>query len=235
MRAPLARAVRRALLGLVASIAVLVPQAANAATATTYTVTFGSGSATMSKYFTGDGSSCLADGSSSYRYEIVTVTVSARSTVSYLDRYDTNDVGVGVFPSGGFNPSSPASGCIVSVDDAGSFTLTGPATYDFVVTAFSSTATVRRSSRSRCQRPPMMHRRALNSRPRRTRSCIRGYRCRIQAHAPRSRMQISRGARVCREAGASHGSRGSVWPVHLMGTEDGPASAPSRTRAATPG
>lgn len=141
MRAPVAKAVRPALLGLVASIAVLIPQPVNAATSTTHSVTFGSGSATMSKFFTGDGSSCLTSGNATYRYELVSITVSENSTVSYQDLFDTNDVGVGVFPSGGFSPSSPASGCIVSVDDSGSFTLTGPATYDFVVTAFSSTAT----------------------------------------------------------------------------------------------
>ncbi|WP_298163292.1 IPTL-CTERM sorting domain-containing protein [Brevundimonas sp.] len=85
---------------------------------------------------------CTLHATSNNNYQTRPITITVSGTYSMEDRYATGDASAAII-SGSFNPASPATGCVLSIDDgpvsgpvsAGNYTLVlstlgdGPGTY----------------------------------------------------------------------------------------------------------
>lgn len=94
-------------------------------------------------YRIGDGCIFTTTGSPTpepRNYVVRRLTVSVPGTYLYRDRYSTGgvDMGLAVYPVGGFDPANPSARCITSGDDDEAFDLSSASSYTIVATTYNA-------------------------------------------------------------------------------------------------
>jgi hypothetical protein len=124
-----------------ALVVAVAPSASAAGVSTEFRPTVSASDPTFQKW-AGDGCPGSVDTSWNLHYAMYRLDVSDPGAYSYRDvgylddsdTYGTIDIEIGVYDLGAFNPASPGSGCLATIDDTGTVTFPSAGSYTLVVT-----------------------------------------------------------------------------------------------------